>query len=141
MAKPLILCLALAGFAGAAVADEKADGKTTCPKECERRAKAALAIAATKKEPAAPAVAPAPKEKPAAKKALCPCGDDCKCAAGTCPAACPTAKAGCTCVSAPGGVGTCGSYLCPANGGAGGCPCTAKLPAPPVPSVTPALVW
>lgn len=45
----------------------------------------------------------------------------------------PTAPA-CTCKPAPGGVGTCGSYNCPANGGRGGCPCTAPpqaLPASP----------
>jgi hypothetical protein len=29
----------------------------------------------------------------------------------------------CPCKSAPGGVGTCGTYVCPANGGSGPCPC------------------
>ena len=31
---------------------------------------------------------------------------------------------GCACVSAPGGVGTCGAFTCPANGGSG-CDCSA----------------
>lgn len=30
---------------------------------------------------------------------------------------CPCAPGQCPCVNAPGGKGTCGSYLCPANGG------------------------
>lgn len=41
----------------------------------------------------------------------------------------PTTEKKCECKTAPGGIGTCGSYLCPANGGKGGCPCTAPTKA------------
>lgn len=60
--------------------------KTTCPKECERRAKAALALAATAPiaVTAKPATAPAPRAK------LCSC-EDCKCRSDACPAPCPVA--------------------------------------------------
>jgi hypothetical protein len=49
--------------------------------------------------------------------------------------AAPTAAAAadpcCGCKTAPGGKGTCGSFACPANGGAGPCPCAAPKPMPP----------
>jgi hypothetical protein len=44
-----------------------------------------------------------------------------------------TKKTGCSCVSAPGGVDTCGSYLCPANGGKGECPCSKQQATAPAP--------
>jgi hypothetical protein len=84
----------LAWFSAAAKADDAktakpssatVEKKPVCPKECERRARAALALAAT----AAPAVAAKPVAAPAPREKLCPC-KDCKCQPGACPA-CPAA--------------------------------------------------
>jgi hypothetical protein len=64
----------------------------------ERRVRVALALADVK-APAAVAAVPKAKfdwlgdETVAAVKAVCPCGPDCKCAPGTCPANCPATKA------------------------------------------------
>lgn len=64
--------------------------KNDCPKYCELRAKAALALSATK-EVKTIAVAPAPKEKTKGKD--CGCGDNCTCPPGVCPD-CPTTTKG-----------------------------------------------
>ncbi len=103
------LCLAVvvALFAASAHAAEPA--KSECPKECAARAKAAFAFAALKAEAQKSTVAPMPK--PAAPKTGAQVGCICK-----------PHKAGTPWPDA----NNCGSYLCPANGGAG-CDCCKAL--------------
>ena len=99
MVKLHIWRLVIVGLVAAVLATEAAAAEPTpppksdCPQECQRRAKAAFAFAKLKAEAKTPATA-APIPKPVAPKVgsrLCPCGDSCECAAGTCPA-CPAAK-------------------------------------------------
>src|SRR5262245_42895137 len=86
LAAALLAAVVLFAFAatGRAAEPSKPEAKSTCPEECQRRAKAALALAATKQ----PVATPTPKPKEAPKVNLCPCGPGCKCAEG-CPLACP----------------------------------------------------
>lgn len=59
-------------------------------KQMERKAKAALALAAAKGPPGFVNLAPLPREVPKdMPKKACVCGDDCKCKKGDCPAKCP----------------------------------------------------
>ncbi len=60
----------------------------------EQKAKAALALSATAAQPGFVNLAPVPRSIPEPMPAAkCPCGSDCKCEPGKCPAGCPaTAK-------------------------------------------------
>lgn len=77
-----------------AYADSLPAGKTNCPEECQRRAKAAFAFAKLKAD-APPAATAAPMPKPVSPKVgLCPCGPGCTCRAGECPLKCPVVGVG-----------------------------------------------
>lgn len=78
--KTLMSVVAVLALASFATADEK---------KMERKAKAALALAASKPGfvNLAPVPRPIPKDMPANK--ACVCGDDCKCKKDDCPAKCP----------------------------------------------------